>query len=201
MTTLITIFTGAALAFSVFALIFTIRRRGTRARIKAAFELLAATLQMENAHIQQLPTVTLNGTYRTYPMLIECPVRRDGAKRVGRWRITTELSRLLDKRLYVQGEAHEAIMRKFADLHVVTTGNKDFDKRMSVFCSDREFAKKVFNPYLRQRFMWAGFTNFTMEIKENISIMEIVLNLDVNVRYVRHALEAWTEFLNILESV
>ena len=189
--------------FAVVALLSYIvwRKRDVRNRILTSMEQLAATMQMQNSRIQKIPNLILTVKYRTYPIVAECSIARSGSKGVERWSFSTRLTREIPCRFYVQGEASEGKLRKVMGLDLVQSADAEFDGKVLIFSSRHETAIKIFNPYLRHRFLWAGFTDFVMDVNGTFATFETNMDIMTNVRYVRHALEVWTEFLNILESV
>ncbi|MBI2092323.1 MAG: hypothetical protein HYY43_02450 [Deltaproteobacteria bacterium] len=177
------------------------RNTSGKARLLEAFERLAATMQIEGAEIKRLPLMTLSGRYKTYPLIIECAFKKNGRKKVEQWSFSAELKKTLNERFYLQSETQEGRLRKVVDLDVISTNDELFDNRIMVFSSNSALAKRIFNSYLRHRMLWAGFSDFVMEVGGSNATLEIYVESLTNVRYIRHSLEVWTEFLNILESV
>lgn len=172
------------------------RKKGARERILSAFEQLATTMPMEGAKIQQIPSFIMNGVYRTFPLAIEAAVKKLDGKKKEYWRIITRPRSESPCRFYIQSESHEGKLRKVADLDIVATGDEDFDKEIMIFAQDAGVAHRVFNPYMRQRFLWAGFRNFSIEIMPDRAIFETYAEIPTSVRAIRHQTEIFTEFLN-----
>jgi hypothetical protein len=177
------------------------RNKSGKAHLLESFERLAATMQIEGAVIKYMPQMTLSGRYRTYPLVIECSFKRIGRKKIEQWSFSVELNDSLKERFYLQSETQEGKLRKVMDLDVITTNDELFDSRIMVFSSNNALAGRIFNPYLRHRMLWAGFLDFVMEVNGSNATLEIFIEPLTNVRLIRHSLEVWTEFLNILESV
>jgi hypothetical protein len=172
-------------------------KRGFKNRVLSAFEQLSATTNLENAQVQRLPGLALTGTYRTLDITVECsPIKVGGRRREG-WRFWSTLPVPSACKFYVQGEGREGRLTKVVDLDLVTTGDALFDAQVLIFASCREGAKKVWSPYLRQRCLSLGLKDFSMEISGDEASFELNLEPLASMRQVRHALEFWTEFLNI----
>ncbi len=174
-------------------------KRGFNNRVLSAFEQLSATTNLENARVQRMPGLALVGTYRTFDIAIECSPKKVNGKRREGWRFTTTLPRPAACRFYIQGEGSEGRLTKVVDLDVVTTDDALFDSHVLLFSSCKETAKRVWTPYLRQRFLSTDMKDFSMEVLGQEAIFELNLEPLASVRQIRHALEAWVEFLNIVE--
>lgn len=174
------------------------RKKGARERILSAFEQLATTMPLENTKIQYIPSFLMNGTYRTFSLAIEAVVRKLDGKKKEHWRIITKPSNEITCRFYVQSESQEGKLRKVVDLEVVTTGDEDFDKEIMIFSGDAGVAHCIFNPYMRQRFLWAGFKYFSIEITTGRAIFETYAEIPTSIRAIRHQTEVFTEFLNAI---
>lgn len=181
---------------------FYLRRHiGGRGRIIAMLEHLAATTQMQSARIEKLPAISLNGIYRNYLFNIQCAIEKQFGAVMQSWAITTELRSTPRTRFYIQGERQEGRLRKVMGLDVVTTNDERFDNQVLAFASDTDIGRKVFNPYIRERFLWAGLKDFTIEMKDKDVYLDLLFPVDANLRNVRHAMEVFSEFLNILEII
>jgi predicted small secreted protein len=178
-----------------------IKRKGSRERILEAYQRIAATMNIEGARIQGLPSFTLSGDYRTFHLIFECEIKRVNGTRSQAWRISLESKGKFSGKMYIQSESMEAKLRKVVDLKLATTKDAMFDSKILVFASDDSCARRVFNPYLRFRFLFAGFKDFTLNVAENRAVLETFLPLDAPISIVRHQVEVLTEFLNLLGTV
>lgn len=190
------------LLIAAIVVVLYIRQHGSRERIRALLEHLAASMQIEEAVIQKLPTMELGGKYRTYHLTVECVFKSgEGYKKMQNWQIITDLHVPSKLHLYIQSEQQEGKLRKVMGLDIITTDDEWFDRHFLVFSSDAERIRRSFNPYMRQRFFWAGFKDFTLEVKDKDVSIELLLPPDTNVRSIRHSIEVLTEYLNILETI
>ncbi len=180
------------------ALYLFFNKKGFNNRVLSAFEQLSATMNLENASVQRMPSLSLTGTYRTFDIVIECSPKKVNGKRREGWRFTTTLPRPAVCRFYIQGEGSEGRLTKVIDLDVVTTDDALFDNQVLLFSSCKETAKRVWTPYLRQRFISTDMNDFSMEVLGDEAAFELNIEPLASVRQIRRALEAWVEFLNIV---
>lgn len=193
------IFITALIAVAVGLIVYHVfRRRGLKERIRASFEQLAATMQLEGARIQQIPMLTLSGDCRTFSLFFEPSVKKMGHKKVECWQISTKINLHEQVRFYLQSETQGGRLRKVADLEVVTTGDGWFDANILLFSDDADRARKIFTPYLIKRFQLAGFSNFVIEVSEGRAVFETYLDIPISVRALRHQIDIWMEFLNVI---
>ena len=186
-------------AAAVLLLYYFFRRKGMKEQILSHLERLAATMQMTSARIRTIP-MTLSGRYRTYQMLIECLLKKIDGRKKQCWVISAAIGNIAD-RFYLQSESQEGKLRKIISLDLMTTGDELFDRQVMVFSSNTNLARRVFNPYMRHRFLWADFKDFALDVRDTSAVLELYVDELTNARYIRHALEVFSEFLNVLESV
>jgi len=180
---------------------YYISGRATKKRYISDLEQLAATTQMEGAQLQTLASPSLTGRYRTHGFYIEVARKKSGARKADFWRISTELDFDVPERFYIQGEAREGKLRKVIGLDVVTTGDELFDQHVLVFASDKPLARRIFNSYMRERFVRTGLKDFAIELDARSCVMEIYLQPPTIVRTIRHSLEVLTELVNVIKAV
>src|SRR3989338_1697855 len=186
-------------AAAVLLLYYFFRRKGMKEQILSHLERLAATMQMTSARISTIP-MTLSGRYRTYQMLIECLLKKIDGRKKQCWVISAAIGNIAD-RFYLQSESQEGKLRKIISLDLMTTGDELFDRQVMVFSSNTNLARRVFNPYMRHSFLWADFKDFALDVRGTSAVLELYVDELTNARYIRHALEVFSEFLNVLESV
>jgi len=167
-------------------------------RILEALERLAATMNIEGARIQRLPTFALAGVFRSFNIVFECSIKKVNGRKGQLWRVSIPVSSGGIGRIYMQSESMEGRLRKVIDLSLVTTGDNLFDSQIMLFSSDEQAAKKLFGPYLRNRFFYAGYKNFTLEISNGMAVLDLYMPLEAGVSTVRHHIEVMAEFLNIV---
>lgn len=195
---IVIIILASGVLITLLVLFFLLNKKGFRNRVLSAFEQLSATMNLENARIQRMPSLSLVGTYRTFDIVMECSPKKVNGKRREGWRFTTTLPRPAVCRFYIQGEGSEGRLTKVVDLDVVTTDDLLFDNHVLLFSSCKETAKRAWTPYLRQRFLSTDMKDFSMEVLGREATFELNLEPLASVRQIRHALEAWVEFLNLV---
>ena len=175
-----------------------INLKRSKDRILESLERLAATMNIEGARIQRLPTFALAGVYRTFNIVIECSIKKMDGRKGQFWRIAIPVNGTSVDRLYMQSESMEGRLRKVIDLSLATTNDGLFDSQIMLFSSDESIAKKIFGPYLRNRFLHAGYKNFTLEVSNGMAVLDIYMPLDAGVSSVRHHIEVMAELLNVV---
>lgn len=134
------------------------KRRGRRRATMALLGYLGRVLEISHPELKRYPTPTVAGRYHTYPLVIEC-VRKESRCC---WRIHSELPQPIDGRLVLHGEERHDKMRELYGVEVVLTGDAAFDQRMLLAAGDEDFARKLFTPYLRSRFVAAPAVALTI---------------------------------------
>jgi hypothetical protein len=175
--------------------------RAAKKRLIANLEQLAATTQMENSQLQSVASPALSGRYRAHDFYVEAAQKRSGTKKMDFWRISAEQEIDVADRFYIQGEKREGKLRKVVGLDVITTGDELFDQRVLVFASDKSLARRIFGPYMRERFLWLALNDFAIELDGRSCVMEIYLSPPTSVRSIRHSMEVMTELMNVIRTV
>lgn len=178
-----------------------LKSKGSKKRILESFQQLAATMGIEGARIQSLPSLALAGVYRSLNITIECSIKKIDHTKLYAWQVLIPLEGKKNERYYIQSESLEGKLRKVVDLDLVTTNDHAFDSQVLIFASDEAKANRIFNPYLRGRFLAAGYRSFTLSIAERMATLDLYLPMDASVSIVRHHIEALAEFVNIIEVV
>jgi|GEM_PF-7000259 len=171
--------------------------KGSKERVLEALERLAATMNIEEARIQRLPSFSLSGVYRTFNIVIDCSIKKIDGRKGQIWKVSIPIDIKRGERIYMQSESMEGRLRKVIDLALVTTNDNLFDSQIMLFASDERMAQKLFEPYLRNRFLYAGYKNFTMEVVDGIAALNLFMPLESGVSSIRHHVEVMTEFVNL----
>lgn len=178
---------------------FHFRRRSYGMQVLEMFEQLAAAMPVESAAIQKIPNFELSGVYRASPIIIESSVKKINDKKASYWRVFISMKDALKERYYIQSETYDGKLVKVVSLDVVSTDDEAFDKKFLVFSSNALLAKKVFNAYLRQRFLREELSSFAIEARGREAVLEFYSPEMPAAGRIRGAIEVMAEFLNIVQ--
>lgn len=148
--------------------------RRVRARARSCQAVLAQAktqLPLESAQLHGFPAPALDGHYCGYAMHLTCEPKATETT----WKCHTELHGQWAGRLLLQCERRPGKMREWYGAEVHLTGDHDFDRAVTVATTDDLVARRVLQPYFRERIRPLAQAHLQLEVDRRGVFAELTL--------------------------
>lgn len=145
-----------------------LRARRMRQERRALLE--STRTQLGFASRPGFPATSIDGVHCSYPFSLQCTPEQHEVL----WKIHTELTSDFHGHLLVHGDERPSKMRELYGMEFFCTGDAEFDRLFVVACHDEHFARRLYAPFLRARFVALGGAHLQIEIDNRGVYAELI---------------------------